>query len=189
MPAAEYMIRKKILTLFGAKFHIYNQEGGLIGFCQQKAFKLKEDIRIFTDESMQEQRLGINARSVFDIAAAYDVTDSKTGQRIGVLKRAGLKSIFRDEWTVFDEREIEVGKIMEENAWLAFVRRMHEMAAALIPQAYHFKDSAGREFAEMRTHMNPFVHKMTVAVHDACPVHPLLVLAGGILIVAIEGRQ
>ncbi|MSR57317.1 MAG: hypothetical protein EXS05_06565 [Planctomycetaceae bacterium] len=62
MPATEYTIRRKVLTLFGAKFHIYNTAGAVIGFSQQKAFKLKEDIRVYSDESMQNERVAIEGR-------------------------------------------------------------------------------------------------------------------------------
>src|SRR6185503_13579603 len=48
MPESQYMIRRKVLTLFGAQFHIYNAEGKVVGFSKQKAFKLKEDIRVYT---------------------------------------------------------------------------------------------------------------------------------------------
>ena len=83
MPVVEYTIRRKVLTIFGAKFHIYNPEGGLIGFSQQKAFKLKEDIRVFTDETAQTERLAIKARQIVDFSAAYDVFDSQKGEKIG----------------------------------------------------------------------------------------------------------
>ena len=80
---SQYTIRRKVFTLLGAKFHVYNSSGELIGFSKQKAFKLKEDIRFYSDESMATEVLSINARSIVDFSAAYDVNDSKTGQKIG----------------------------------------------------------------------------------------------------------
>ena len=99
MTAAIYTIRRKVFTFLGAKFHIYNADGALIGFCSQKAFKLKEDIRIYSDETMSNERLAINARSVIDFSAAYDVTDSVNNVKLGALRRKGLASLFRDAWT------------------------------------------------------------------------------------------
>jgi hypothetical protein len=189
MAAVEYTIRRKVLTFAGAKFHIYDAQGNLIGFSKQKAFKLKEDIRVYRDESMQQEFLTIQARSVLDFSAAYDVTDPKTGRRLGVLKRAGLASMFRDKWMVFDEDESQVGTIEEDSAFLALVRRLHELAAALIPQGFSLKGTDGTEYARYRTHMNPFVHKLSVTVLDACPLDQAVPLAAGILLVAIEGRQ
>ena len=186
MPATEFTIRRKVLTIFGAKFHIYNSEGGLIGFCKQKAFKLKEDIRIYTDETATEERLVIKARSVLDISAAYDVVESQSGRNIGALQRRGLKSILRDEWNVMDPNGSQVGKILEDSMLMAVVRRY---VLNIFPQTFRLTDMSGRDLASLRTHFNPFVHRMTVTVFDDCPLDPYLVLAAGILIIAIEGRQ
>lgn len=186
MADTEFTIRRKMFTIFGAQFHIYNADGNLLGFCKQKAFKLKEDMRIYTDESMSTERLVIRARSILDISAAYDVVDSKTQAKIGVLQRRGFKSMFRDEWTVMDENDQPLGNIKEDSVFMALFRRM---VFNLIPQSFHLRDSSGNEQAEFRTHFNPFVHRMTVTVYDGCPINALLVLAAGILLVAIEGRQ
>lgn len=189
MADVEYTIRRKVLTLFGAKFHIYDGAGNEIGFSKQKAFKLKEDIRVYRDESMQQEFLTIHARSIIDFGAAYDVLEPKSGRRLGVLKRAGLASLFRDKWLILDENENQVGAIEEDSMFLSLIRRVHDFAATLIPQGFSLKDSNGTVYAEYRTHMNPFVHKLSVRVHDNCPLDQAVPLAAGILLVAIEGRQ
>jgi len=186
MAATQYTIRRKVFTLLGARFHIYDAAGALIGYSKQKAFKLKEDIRVFTDESMSDERLAIRARSVIDFSAAYDVFHSRTGQKLGSLKRKGLASIVRDSWIVMDANDNEVGTIQEDSMALALIRRF---LSALVPQNFHLRDHTGAELANFRTHFNPFVHRMTVTVYDNCSLDPMLVLAGGILLVAIEGRQ
>ena len=119
-----YLIRRKVLTVFGQKFHVYDGHGSLIGFSQQKAFKLKEDIRFYTDETMTDERLVIQARTMLDISAAYDVIDGKTGNRVGMLQRQGFKSLFRDEWHVFDEESAP-----------AFVRETAQIAAQIADRA------------------------------------------------------
>ncbi|MEX0702620.1 MAG: hypothetical protein WD069_11040 [Planctomycetales bacterium] len=186
MSASEFTIRRKILSVFGAKFHIYNAEGALMGYCKQKAFKLKEDIRVYTDETQSEERIVITARSVIDFGAAYDVVDSRQQRKVGALKRKGFSSILRDSWIVLDEQDREIGKIREDSALMAMLRRF---LSNLIPQHFHLADGSGRQFAEFRTHFNPFVHRMTVTVLPDCPLDPVLILAAGILLVAVEGRQ
>ena len=185
--AIEYTIRRKVFTFLGGKFHIFNREGELVGFSKQKAFKLKEDIRVFTDESMEQQMLAIAARSILDFSAAYDVTDSKTGQKVGALRRKGLSSMIRDEWDVLDPHDNPISKIREDSTALGLVRRFLPMGN-LVPQHFVLGDDT-TQFADMRTHFNPFIHRMTVTVNEDCPFHPLLVLAAGVLLVAIEGRQ
>ena len=50
----QYVIRKKILKLFGGAFHIYNSAGAVVGYTKMKAFKLKEDLRMYESEAMQK---------------------------------------------------------------------------------------------------------------------------------------
>jgi hypothetical protein len=185
--ATEYTIRRKVFTLLGGKFHIYNRDGELVGFSKQKAFKLKEDIRVFTDESMEQPLLAIAARSIIDFSACYDVSDSKTGQKIGALRRKGFASLIRDEWEMLDAQDNPISKLREDSTSMALVRRFVPMCN-LIPQKFVLGDETN-QYAEMRTHFNPFVHRMTVTINADCPFPPLLVLASAVLLVAIEGRQ
>ena len=184
---SEYTIRRKVFTLIGAKFHVYNSSGELIGFSKQKAFKLKEDIRFYSDESMSTEVLSINARSIVDFSAAYDVTDCKTSQKIGVLRRKGFSSFVRDSWEVLDAQDTPVTELREDSTAMGMVRRFVPMGN-LVPQKFHLGDDTNI-YAEYRTHFNPFIHRMTVSVSPKCPLNPMLLLAGGILLVAIEGRQ
>jgi len=187
--AVEYTIRRKVFKIFGAAFHIYDAEENLVGYSKQKAFKLKEDIRIYRDESMDEEWLKIAARSVIDFSAAYDVTDSRTGEMIGTLRRKGLKSLFRDAWEVLDENEHTVGHIQEDSTLMATIRRLTDYGW-IFPQKYTLTpDGGGEAIADFSTHFNPFVHKLKVDVHGGNPLHPFVPLAAGILLVAIEGKQ
>ena len=110
--SVQYTIRRRLLSVLTISFDIFDEAGKSIGFCQQKAFKLKEDIRIYTDESRQNERLSIQARQIIDFSAAYDVHDSSTGEKLGALKRQGWTSLIRDSWIVMDadDREVEIGR-------------------------------------------------------------------------------
>ncbi|MGC1272207.1 MAG: hypothetical protein WBC44_00765 [Planctomycetaceae bacterium] len=186
MDAREYTIRRKIFSLLGTKFHIYDPSDKLIGYCKQKAFKLREDIRIYTDESMREERVAIKARSILDFSAAYDILDGRSGERLGVLKRQGLASMLRDQWSVSDQNDTQVGVLHEDSMAMALIRRF---LSNLVPQHFTLKDSAGNVLVDYKTHFNPFVHRMTVTVAESCPLNPAVPLAAGMLLMAIEGRQ
>lgn len=182
--AAEYLIRRKVFTIVGAKFHIYDAEGNLIGFSKQKAFKLKEDIRIYSDESMTEELLWIQARNIIDFSAAYDVIDVPAQTKLGALRRRGFKSILRDAWELLDATDQLIGKIEEDSMGMAILRRFIN----LIPQSFHATVD-GRVVAQYRQNFNPFVLKLRVSIAPDCPLDRKLLLAAGVLLVAIEGRQ
>jgi hypothetical protein len=182
-----YLIRRQVFKFLGAAFHIYNPQGGLEFYVKQKAFKLKEDIRVFTGEDMREEVLLIQARSAIDFSATYDVIDSLSGYRIGSLRRKGMKSIIKDEWMIFDPNENQIGLIEEDSTGLALVRRF---LFNLIPQSF-----VGTIFGQpaflFKQRFNPFVHKIELdfSVDTNNVLDRRLGIAAAVLLSAIEGRQ
>jgi uncharacterized protein YxjI len=183
----QYLARRKVFTAFTPKFHVYDGLGQLVAYVEQKAFKLKEDITVFADEQKQRPLLRIQARKVIDFSSAYDVVDASDQQKVGALRRKGLKSILRDEWLVLDPADQQIARIEEDSALLATLRRF---LTNLIPQRYHvWVDS--QEIGFIRQNFNPFVLKLDVDLRSD-PGRRLdrrLALAGVILLLAIEGRQ
>ena len=118
-----YLLKRQVFALTG-KFRIYDPNGQLVLFSQQKMFKLKEDIRVFTDESMTQELLLIQARQIIDFSAAYDVIDPAYNQKVGVLRRKGFRSILRDEWEILDVNDQPAGVLIEDNPTRAMLRRL-----------------------------------------------------------------
>lgn len=194
-PGERYTIRRKILTVVGAAFHVYDAEGRVVGYCRQKAFRLKEDLRLYTDESMSTELLTMKARQLIDFGATYDIT-LPGGQVLGSLRRKGLKSILRDSWLVFAPGDAghkgaqPIATITEDSGFKAFSRRFVPYVGMLMPQKMHLRAADGREIATYRTHFNLFVYRLGVAIHEQDEAFDdLLVLAAGCLLAAIEGRQ
>lgn len=182
-----YRIRQKLLTLVARKFYVEDESGGVVAFCKQKAFKLKEDIRLYTSEDMTTELLSIQARSIIDFSVAFDVVDSATGERVGALKRKGWKSILKDEWILMDAADQEIGKIKEDSALLATVRRF---VTNLIPQKYAFVFGT-HEIGMAKQNFNFFAPKLDLDF-SADPMKMLdrrLGIAAGLLLMAVEGRQ
>jgi hypothetical protein len=139
---------------------------------------------------MQTEVLLIQARKVIDFSSAYDVTDPQTGQKIGALRRKGLKSIIRDEWVLLDDRDGEIGRIREDSAWLAAARRIVGGISLILPQKYHAEIN-GVPVCTFQQHFNPFVFKLSVDFSQDVNgyLDRRLGLAAAILLAAIEGRQ
>ena len=182
-----YLVRRKILKIFGAAFHIYDPDGNVAFYSKLKAFKMKEDIRVYTGEDMQEEVLVIKARKILDISAAYDVVDPTNNEKVGVLKRKGIKSIMKDEWIFMDANDQEIGLIKEDSTFFALFRRF---ITSIIPQTFHgyIGDNLVCTFKQ---NFNPFVMKINL---DFSPdtnnlLDRRLGIAAAVLLTAIEGKQ
>ena len=184
---SKYTVRKKVLRLFGGAFQIYDPMGRAVFYSEQKAFKLKEDIRLYTGEDKETEVLLIKARQIIDFSSAYDVVDSSTNEKVGALKRKGFKSMFRDEWVFMDPSDHEIGSIREDSVAMALVRRL---LLNLIPQTYR-ADIGGVEVCTFEQNFNPFVTKITVDFSQNTNglLDKRLGLSAALLLTAIEGKQ
>ncbi len=179
------VFRRKVFKLAGNKISVFDQQENLVLFIKQKAFKLKEDIRVYSDESLGQEMLSINARQIVDFNAAYDVVDPTTQEKVGALRRKGFSSMFRDAWELLDKDDNLIGKIEEDSMALALIRRLLQN---LIPQSYNFT-AGDNVIASLKQRFNPFVFKADFTVHNSELVDPRLALAGAVLLMTIEGRQ
>lgn len=186
----QFQARRQVFKLLGAAFHLRTMDGRLLAYSKQKAFKLKEDIRVYADEAMTEELLFIQADRVIDWSAAYRVTDSKTGEPIGLLRRKGWSSMFRDSWEILDPEGNLRGRVIEDSGWKALVRRVVDLASLLLPQTFLIQVD-DQTVATMRQNHNVFVPKFVVDLSlDEQGLLPRpLAVATVILLLAIEGRQ
>jgi len=182
-----YKIRKNIFSFLGAKLQIFDADGQAVLYSKMKAFKLREDIRLYSDETMREELLTIHARNIIDFSATYDVFDVKTGEQVGALRKKGFKSIMRDEWIILDRRDAEVGLIREDSLGLALLRRF---LTNLVPQSYNVEIN-GVQAGTFKQNFNPFVVKLDLdfSMDTQHLLDRRLGIAAGILLCAIEGKQ
>ena len=185
--ANKYYAKKKLLKLFGGEVRIYDESRtNLLFFVKQKAFKLKEDITVFADESQSRPLLKIQARSILDFGATYDVTDVVTNQKVGAIRRKLLKSILRDEWAILDASDKEFGTVSEDSMLMALLRRF---LSNLIPQ--HFAMTVGgTQVGDLKQTWNPFVPQFNVDFSmDSGRLDRRLGIAAVVLLQVIEGKQ
>lgn len=182
----QYVLKRQVFALAG-KFRFFAPDGKLLLFSEQKMFKLREDIRVYSDESKAQEVLMIKARQIVDFSAAYDVVDSATGQKVGALRRKGLASILRDEWEVLDAGDVVLGKLMEDSMGLALLRRF---LSNLVPQNYDILFGTDR-VADLKQNFNPFTYSLNIdfSMDTDQRLDRRLGLAAGILLAAVEGRQ
>ena len=183
----KYLLKRQALAMTG-KFRFYDPNGNLVMFSQQKMFKLKEDIRVYSDETKTQEVLLIQARQIIDFSAAYDVIDATTGEKVGALRRQGIKSMLRDQWDVLNVNDQPIGVLFEDSVGLAVLRRL--FLGTLLPQNYDITINAQR-VADLKQRFNFFRYELDIdlTLDTANQLDPRLAIAAGILLAAVEGRQ
>ena len=182
-----YLLKRQGIALTG-KFRVYDPLGNLVLFSEQKMFRLREDIRVYSDENKTQEVLAIKARQIVDFSAAYDVVDAAYNQKVGTLRRKGLSSILRDEWQVLDVNDNVVGKLFEDSVALALLRRL--LLGSLLPQNYDMTFGETR-VADLRQNFNPFRYELNLdfSMDMGRLLDRRLGIAAGILLAAVEGKQ
>jgi hypothetical protein len=185
---SKFIIRRDVFAIGGA-FRVLNTENKLLLYSRQKIFKLKEDIRVYNDLEMHDEVLFLNARQILDFSGAFDVIDSKTNEKIGALRRKGIRSMIRDKWEVLDENDNLFAYIEEDSMGMALLRRF---LTNLIPQKFTISDiNTNNTLVKINQAFNPFIHWFTVdfSTDNEKKLDRRLGIAAVILLLAIEGRQ
>ena len=184
---SSYLLKRQAIALTG-KFRFYDPMGNLVMFSEQKMFKLREDIRVYSDESKTQEVLSIKARQIMDFSASYDVVDSAMNQKVGALRRKGLRSILRDEWEVLDANDNMIGLIFEDSIGLALLRRF--LLGSWLPQNYDITLGQTR-VGDLRQNFNLFRYELNLdfSMDTARMLDRRLGIAAGTLLAAVEGKE
>ncbi len=182
-----YLLKRQAIALTG-KFRVYDPAGRLVMFSEQKMFRLREDIRVYDSEDKSREVLSIKARQIMDFSAAYDVVDTELNQKVGVLRRKGLRSILRDEWEVLDANDRLIGQLFEDSIPLALLRRL--VLGSWLPQNYDMTVGDTR-VADLRQNFNLFRYELNLdfSMDTINRVDRRVGIAAGILLAAVEGKQ
>jgi len=182
-----YLLKRQAIALTG-KFRFYDPGGNQVMFSEQKMFKWREDIRVYSDETKTQEVLSIKARQIMDFSAAYDVVDTALNQKVGALRRKGLRSILRDEWEVLDAGDNVKGLLFEDSMGLALLRRF--LLGSWLPQNYDITFGTTR-VADLKQNFNLFRYELNLdfSMDTAQQLDRRLGIAAGILLAAVEGKQ
>ena len=190
MQDVTYTVKRQFWQFFGTTVRTYDNTDKLICLAHAKAFKLKEQVTFYADETKSTPLFSIAARSIIDLGATYDISDVG-GQRLGSLRRKGLRSTFiRDEWLLLDPQEQPLGNITEDTTGLGLLRRYVDFVSLLVPQRFsmQLKDQV---VGSMQQNKNPFTVRLQCS-YDQAAVQSLdnrLLIAIPNLLAIIEARQ
>lgn len=91
--------------------------GNTLAFVKQKLFKLKEHVKVFTDDSQATLKYEIRASKWLDFNASYAFTDAE-GNNMGRVVRKGWRSLWKASYLIYDQNDQQDLIIQEKNAWV-----------------------------------------------------------------------
>ena len=100
------------LTL-GSKITVTDAHDQLVFFVQRKAFKFKEDIRIYSDTNKTTEICAIKAQNWIDWSGVYDFS-APDGTPLGAVQRRGMRSIWKATYEIMRDGEVDY-ILKEEN--------------------------------------------------------------------------
>ena len=182
-----YLLKRQAIALTG-RFRFYDPMGNLVMFSEQKMFKLREDIRVYSDENKTQEVLSVKARQIMDFSAAYDVVDTAMNQKVGTLRRKGWSSLLRDEWQVLDANDNQIGVLFEDSMGMALLRRF--LLGSWLPQNYDLTLGETR-VADLKQNFNLFRYELNLdfSMDPSQRLDRRLGIAAGILLAAVDGKQ
>ena len=181
----QYLIREKFLKIFGNKFHIMDENGQLYGFCEQKRFRIKEDIRLYDDENQNNEWLVIKQRNLVDAWGGFDIFDPKAGILLGTVRRKFWKSILRTKWQVLDPNGNDIGVLLEDSMAQAIARRVF---LGILPKKYTLHTMGNDNPITMRQKFNPIIRKLVVNIPPENNFNRKFIAGLAIVISALDGR-
>lgn len=179
-------VRKHVFT-FAPKVTGSDATGTPILFCQRKILSLRGELRIYSDASKTRELLIIAGREALTLTPTFDVFDATTHEKVGVLQRRGIRSMFRDEWHILDPNtDQRIGEIMEVGS--ALLHRIFRF----IPQRYALR-LRGQELGSFQQRFNFFEFSYTGTLDlrpdGAKSFDRRLAIAAATMLVLIEGQQ
>ena len=182
----QYLIREKFLKFFGNKYRIVDEQENLYGFCEQKRFRIKEDIRIYDDENKNNEWLIIKQRNLVDAWGGFDIVDPRENLLLGSIRRKFWKSVLRTKWELLDSDGNEIGMLIEDSLGYAIARRI--LLGILLPKKFTLWTSADQQPITMRQKFNPLVKKLVVTIPSGHAFDRRFIAGLAMVIAAVDGR-
>lgn len=182
----KYVLKKRFFSIIGARLDILNSSNQKVFFAEQKAFRLIEDIRLYADKSKIEEFMSIKARKIIDFSAFYDLTDSKTGEKLGALERKPLKSILKEEWIIYNKEDKKIG-ILQEDSWLPSLKG--KFGYYLVTRKYKLFIE-NNKVADLKGISDLFSYNLELDIdkNNSFIFDPRIVIAVGIMIAFVNGE-
>jgi len=164
-------------------YRVYGPDGALCAVVEQPWFRLRTELVMYADEEQTQPILVLKNRRFAAINMEHDLFDARSGQRLGVIRDRGMRSMFRDTWDILDPDERPAGLMIEDGAF--FWRRIIRM----IPGRHHI-ELGGREVARITQVFHFFRREFDLQILQVDdPIEPRFAIACALVAMMADLRR
>lgn len=185
-------MRFKILAI-APQISVVDAQGAPVCYVQQKLFRLKEVVTVFSDSSKKQKLCEIKADRMLDWSASYHFYDAN-GECFGGVRRKGMKSLWSAHYDVVDENNQPIGSIGEENpmakvldSLLSEVPFLGALSGYFFNPRYLMTSAAGQEMLRLRKQPAMLEGKfLLLKLAPIDPVHELCCIMAFLMMTLLE---
>ncbi|MGH3144510.1 MAG: hypothetical protein ACRDTR_01785 [Rubrobacter sp.] len=181
----------KIVTI-GTRVRVKDATGRQVAYARKKKFKLKEDVRVYEDESQRRLLFRMKADRMLDFSARYAVS-GPDGHPIGAVGRHGVRSMWSSAYALEDANAMQAGTIREENPWVKVLDGLMESVpfadalGGLFFNPAYVANLNGRDVLRIRKQRSILESSFRIEkLADFSEDEEDLLLAGAIMMVLLE---
>jgi len=110
-------LRFKLVAL-APRIIVTDATGKEVLFISQKVFKLKEDIRVYTNQTKEKEIFTIRAEKILDFNTRYNFVYAPEDRHVGSIKAKGWRSIWSATYILDNPEGNQTHFIKEDNPWV-----------------------------------------------------------------------
>lgn len=190
-------LKFKIIAL-RSKFFVTDSDNQPVLYVEQKLFKLKEHVEVFTNSTKEKKLCGIKATKVIDWSSSYDFTDEQ-GNSLGGIRRKGLKSLWRARYEIYSGNGDEAAEfnVSEESVLVRIIDGLlgqlpilGDLSGYIANPSYIVNDSSGNPV--MRLRKKPAFLEGKFSIESLCELpasQQVQILVGLFMMVLLERNR
>ena len=190
-------LKFKIIAL-RSKFSVTDSDNQPVLYVEQKLFKLKEHVEVFTNSTKEKKLCDIKATKVIDWSSSYTFTDEQ-GNSLGGIRRKGLKSLWRARYEIYSGNDDEAAEfnVSEESVLVRIVDGilgqlpiLGDLSGYIANPSYIVNDSSGNPV--MRLRKKPAFLEGKFSIESLCELpasQQVQILVGLFMMVLLERNR
>lgn len=179
---ASYVLVRPLFS-WRRMYRVHAAGGQVVALVEQPRLRLRAELVMYADEAQLQPILVLKNRRLAAVNMEHDLFDAASGERLGVIRTRGWRSIWRNTWDILDARERPAGQMLEDGPW--FWRRI----IRFLPGRHHI-ELGGRVVARIAQRFHLFRREFQLEILPVDdPIEPRFAIACTLIAMMADLRR